>query len=475
MKKILFILLLPSILLAKNIPEFSHKDPIVYQEFENVYQQINKNNTTINTASGTISNLNVSSITWAGSGYTQRYQRFVNVKDFGAVGNGTTSDTIPIERALAAGPNVYFPGSLPTTVYLTTSSIKLRGGQTIFGDSPDLTVIQGDNLTSPVVTTLNEGTSRSFLTIRDMRIDNKSSSTVGGIGIRFSTVSHSMIQNVYVSRVSTGIFFIGNANFYNKLIGVNIDEFGTGIIQDEGSNDQTLYSVRLNNGNTAIRGAGIMNVYSPSIEGMSGDCVNIRAGGRYNFYGPRYDVCVNAISIDIGADYTTVYEPQIESVSTSYSGDTTKLLVYDEGQIRFPSTQNPSTNVNTLDDYEEGTWTPGVGGNATYTLQSGHYVKIGKLVYLNGQMEIGTIGTGSATTITGAPFVNVSTTVTGGSMAYWASLATNVLMITPRMNGSSNQISFSAQTAAGTTATDAPSIFGNGARVDFSITYKVTD
>jgi hypothetical protein len=32
------------------------------------------------------------------------------------------------------------------------------------------------------------------------------------------------------------------------------------------------------------------------------------------------------------------------------------------GQIKFPATQNASAGANTLDDYEEGTWTPSVGG-----------------------------------------------------------------------------------------------------------------
>lgn len=34
------------------------------------------------------------------------------------------------------------------------------------------------------------------------------------------------------------------------------------------------------------------------------------------------------------------------------------------GQIVFPATQNASSNANTLDDYEEGTWTPTVGSSA---------------------------------------------------------------------------------------------------------------
>lgn len=56
------------------------------------------------------------------------------------------------------------------------------------------------------------------------------------------------------------------------------------------------------------------------------------------------------------------------------------------GQIKFPATQNASADANTLDDYEEGTFTPsltGVGGSAvSYTPGSdtGRYTKIGNLV-----------------------------------------------------------------------------------------------
>ena len=53
--------------------------------------------------------------------------------------------------------------------------------------------------------------------------------------------------------------------------------------------------------------------------------------------------------------------------------------------ITFPATQSASSNANTLDDYERGTWTPtiipGIGTVVTQTC-SGSYVKIGKLVYV---------------------------------------------------------------------------------------------
>jgi hypothetical protein len=56
--------------------------------------------------------------------------------------------------------------------------------------------------------------------------------------------------------------------------------------------------------------------------------------------------------------------------------------------ITFPATQSASTDANTLDDYEEGTWTPiikGTSTNPSYTTSSasGSYVKIGKMVYVS--------------------------------------------------------------------------------------------
>lgn len=55
------------------------------------------------------------------------------------------------------------------------------------------------------------------------------------------------------------------------------------------------------------------------------------------------------------------------------------------GQIAFPATQVPSADPNTLDDYEEGTFTSIVSGTTaagagTYTDQNGQYIKIGRLV-----------------------------------------------------------------------------------------------
>jgi hypothetical protein len=53
--------------------------------------------------------------------------------------------------------------------------------------------------------------------------------------------------------------------------------------------------------------------------------------------------------------------------------------------INFPATQVASSDANTLDDYEEGTFTPTIigtstAGTGTYSVQSGTYTKVGRLV-----------------------------------------------------------------------------------------------
>jgi hypothetical protein len=51
--------------------------------------------------------------------------------------------------------------------------------------------------------------------------------------------------------------------------------------------------------------------------------------------------------------------------------------------IRFPATQSASSNANTLDDYEEGTWTPTTSQGVGLSISTAYYRKIGNLVYIS--------------------------------------------------------------------------------------------
>jgi hypothetical protein len=84
--------------------------------------------------------------------------------------------------------------------------------------------------------------------------------------------------------------------------------------------------------------------------------------------------------------------------------------------ITFPATQSASTDANTLDDYEEGTWTPSLGTDATQPTgvtydalyRKGRYVKIGRMVFVEYIMILANKGTGGTggSTVTGLPFAH---------------------------------------------------------------------
>ena len=78
------------------------------------------------------------------------------------------------------------------------------------------------------------------------------------------------------------------------------------------------------------------------------------------------------------------------------------LCLGTNGTVTFGSTGYVAANA--LDEYEEGTFTPSVGGNATYNSQIGKYVKIGRSVTIKLEMHINVLGTGSTSTVTGIPF-----------------------------------------------------------------------
>jgi hypothetical protein len=142
--------------------------------------------------------------------------------------------------------------------------------------------------------------------------------------------------------------------------------------------------------------------------------------------------------------------------------------------ITFPATQSASTNANTLDDYEEGTWTPSVGGTATYTTQAGTYTKIGRLVHVRFVLTINVIGTGSQLLISGLPFTEATGQEQPGSMGVFSSLNQSVVFIAPYVTGSGTGIAFNILTAAGATATNNPNILQSATQVNCSAVYTTS-
>jgi hypothetical protein len=127
------------------------------------------------------------------------------------------------------------------------------------------------------------------------------------------------------------------------------------------------------------------------------------------------------------------------------------------GNITFPASQAASGGVNTLDDYEEDSFTPAFefGGGTTgltYTTQTGRYTKIGNRVFFTITLVINSNGssTGSAR-ITGLPFT--SSNAANYACAILAEgLAASVLSVQAQVVGNGTAIALYSFTAGTTTA-----------------------
>jgi hypothetical protein len=92
--------------------------------------------------------------------------------------------------------------------------------------------------------------------------------------------------------------------------------------------------------------------------------------------------------------------------------------------ITFPASQSASSDANTLDDYEEGTFSPTIAGGfstapSSYATQRGAYRKIGSYVYFQIQIDAtGTVADGSALQIGGLPFTCANASLVGHGGAF---------------------------------------------------------
>jgi hypothetical protein len=104
---------------------------------------------------------------------------------------------------------------------------------------------------------------------------------------------------------------------------------------------------------------------------------------------------------------TRVYVERLFDLSAGGVGTNGEFMGMEYGQIRFPATAAITTQPNTLDDYEEGTWVPFDNSGAGLTLSTGvcKYTKIGRLVQCNFIITYPSTASSAAVIIGGLPFL----------------------------------------------------------------------
>jgi hypothetical protein len=99
--------------------------------------------------------------------------------------------------------------------------------------------------------------------------------------------------------------------------------------------------------------------------------------------------------------------------------------------ISFPATQSACADVNTLDDYEEGTWTPSYSAAFTGTYaangQVGRYTKVGRLVAAYFWIQVSTVTGSGGIQLNGLPFAvaNVTNYIPGAVIVLAGNWGTN--------------------------------------------------
>jgi hypothetical protein len=191
---------------------------------------------------------------------------------------------------------------------------------------------------------------------------------------------------------------------------------------------------------------------------------------------PAGTVTANGIQVGTGTTYKPgIYSPGADELAISTNGtqratvdSSGRLLVGTStatanggvlglsGGITFPATAVAASNANTLDDYEEGTWTPTVigtttAGTVTYAVQNARYTKIGRVVSIEILLNW-SAGTGTGNfRISGLPFTSSSSVTTPAlALTFCSNIAmTASHILTVRIADNSTQIEFLSYPSGG--------------------------
>ena len=249
----------------------------------------------------------------------------------------------------------------------------------------------------------------------------------------------------------------------NTFLGDQAGKVSTG-------DNNTFVGARAGFASTGVNNA-FFGAYNDSVGGSG---YNMTTGSKNTIIG-SYTGNNDGLDIRTASNYAVISDGDGNRLLSTANGQTLALdsAVPNSGTgITFPATQAASTDANTLDDYEEGTWTPSVGGTATYSSRTGTYTKIGRQVTAWFDVSILLVGTGSGA-LQGLPFTNTSSLPGAGAVGYFATLVSSFVIVNPIVPGSGTSITFETATAAATTTGDNQNIWTNSSRCTGFVTYHV--
>ena len=427
----------------------------------------------------------------------------VNIRQFGAKGDGVADDTTAISSAIDEFNTVYFPNG----TYLFSGITINKNNVTLYGTGESRSVLLMTNAAAAAVTIASTATT-SGINIHNLKIEGNASNLGGislgtttfaaaririqdvfiagfqnaanGYGIRLNSNQNTDIENLWIEECHFGIYranggyststrFSGKGSYFgrNCLHGIYVDGQCDDLYIQDGLVEGCLgvgIAVTTNAANTAGAGRGtrliLDSVYfeennkdglssynavqvigtatgyaqhtltmnecqfaaNPSAPGGTKDVGIDRAYAYFNGCRllpgnvvPTANCNVRFVSCKFpnAENYLTTLKAMPGNVSAfefadAATGSNPNQMNF-VNALTFPATARPVSDPNTLDDYEEGTWTPVLSSDGTpptiaYTEQLGTYTKIGNLVFLKAKIRgvLSVAGTGTPR-ITGLP------------------------------------------------------------------------
>jgi hypothetical protein len=149
----------------------------------------------------------------------------ISVRDFGALGDGLTDDTLAIQAAinyaLSVRGEVFFPANLTGQFYKVTAPLTVTGPLKLTGAGPGATTLYGAGMAAGtyvldincLAASVVESLLISDLTIRADGVPN---------GLRIKNASYVTAKNLYIRNVTNGIDLDGTRCFSNSFEQVTI-------------------------------------------------------------------------------------------------------------------------------------------------------------------------------------------------------------------------------------------------------------
>ena len=333
-------------------------------------------------------------------------------------------------------------------------------------------------------------------------------------------------EALYSNTTGTQNIGVGQSALYKTTTGSYNTAMGQQVLQENTTgNYNTAFGLQAGYGNTT----GIGNVLYGSSAGWSNQAGNYNTFIGYNA-GYNYNSSGNALNTAVGVDSgynlttgknntflgynagNTVTTGSKNAILGSYNGnqdgldirtasnyavisdgDGNRLLsTYNGGTlaldggavpqagtgITFPATQSASSDANTLDDYEQGTWTPSfnvISGSATYTTQTGNYVKIGRQVTVTFYIRVNVSSSLVSSDIAGLPFTGSNTNYAGASFSAWNGAFNGYCTVLGLAAASTTTIQLRATGTANAAPVMIAANITNGTEIAGSLTYFVAD